>query len=281
MSGFSGKCDLFDHIYAGCADWKEYFERFEEFKKKTGGKLYQERKVSVSNCNIDDICDMNPNLKFEEVEVTKTNKNGVSRKFKEKRFTYWDKEYVGLKELNKKGVYVRIEIPFETVLDLIPYYPYVIACNYWSSDNEIVILSHQSYPDSEIEDRLDGGYFMGQPSIEWLFHYKHELQEHYRDVLGQLFFDIGCRRVQLSLKDIELKKDGDWYLLTVEKDVDPNFPVKWFFPSGLKTHWTNPKRIDDRTIAFHARDVEYYLKDAMQSNGAQLEYVKRRTWNAL
>lgn len=280
MSRFSGKCDVFDHIYAGCADWKEYFERFEEFKRKTGGKLYQERRVNVSNCNVYDVCDMNPELQFEDAEVTKTNKNGVSRKFKEKRFTYWDKEYVGLKALNKKGVYVRIEIPFETVLDLIPYYPYVIACNYWSKDKEVVILSHQSYPDSEIEDRLGGGYFMGQESIECPLHHKHELQEHYRDVLNQLLYDIGGRRVQFSLKGIELRKNGDHYLASAPegKPIDPNFPVKWFFPEEMKTHWTDPKRVDDSTISIHERDVEGYLKDAIESNGVQLEYVKRRNW---
>lgn len=281
MSGFSGKCDLFDHIYGGCENWKEYFERFEEFKRKTGGKLYQERKVSVSNCNIDDICEMNHNLKSEEVEVIKTDKNGASRKFKEKHFTYWDKEYIGLKALNKKGVYVRIEIPFETVLDLIPYYPYVIACNYWSKDKEIVILARQSYPDSEIDDRLEGGYFLGQPSIEWLLHYKHELQEHYRDVLGQLFYDIGDRRVQISLKDAMLKKDDDHYIITVQegKPIDPNFPVNWFFQGEMSAHWTAPKRVDDFTISMHERDVECYLKDAMQSNAVQLEYIKRRAWD--
>lgn len=275
MSRFSGKCDLYDHIFAGSADWADYFRRFEEFKEKTGGKMHQERKVLVTDGNLDDVCAVNPRLSYSNVTVVKTDKKGKTKEVLERHYLYWDKEYDSLKKLNKRGVYIRIDIPFDTILDLIPYYPYIIAADFWSKDRETVILSHQPYPDEEIDDRLESGWFKGMESIDFQFHYKHELQEHYRDVFRELNRDIGDRYVLLSLKGAKLKKDGDWYLLSVEKDVDPNHPVKWFFPSGAKTHWTDPRRVDDHTIAISAQDAETYLKDAMESNGARISYIKR------
>ena len=277
MSCFSSKCDLFDHVYAGSSNWKEYFDAFEAFKKKTGGKLYQERKVLVSDYNLDDICAINPQLSYSDVKVVKTNKKGESKEIIERHFFYWDREYESLKKLNKKGVYVRIEIPFENVLDLIPYYPYVIACDYWSNDEEFVVLAQQSFPDSEIEDRLEGGWFK-KGSIDFQFHYKHELAEHYREVIEELNRDLRLRWCQINLRDVPMAKEGDWYLIHTENDIDLNQPVEWFFPGGVKTHWTSPKYRDVRTIAVSVQDVDEYLKDAIENNGVRVRYVKRKTY---
>lgn len=222
---------------------------------------------------------MNNKLVYSNHSIEKKNAKGETKLVLQKFYYYWDKEYDSLKKLNKHGVYVMIDIPFDTILDLIPYYPYVIACHYFSEENEMVILAHESFVDQTINDRLESGWF-DKDSIDFQWHYKHELQEHYRDVLAQLFYDIGDRRVQFSLKDIELRKDGDQYLVSAPegKPIDPNFPVKWFFPEETKTHWTDPKRVDDSTISIHEKDVEQYLKDAIESNGVQVEYVKRRNW---
>ena len=278
MSCFSSKCDLFDHVYAGSSNWEEYFDAFEAFKKKTGGKLYQERKVLVSDYNLDDICEMNPQLSYSDVKVVKTNKKGESKESIERHFFYWDREYESLKKLNKKGVYVRIEIPFENVLDLIPYYPYVIACDYWSKDKEFVVLAQQPFPDSEIEDRLEGGWFK-KGSIDFQFHYKHELAEHYREVIEELNRDLRLRWCQINLRDVPMAKEGDWYLIHTENDIDLNQPVEWFFPGGAKTHWTSPKYRDIRTIAVSVQDVDEYLKDAIADNGVRVRYVKRLVYD--
>ena len=274
MSRYSGRCDLFDSIYGGVSGWKEYFEAFEAFRKRTGGKLHQERKVFVTDYNLDDICATNPQLTYSDVKVTKTGKNGESREITERHFTYWGKEYNDIKKLNKKGVYVRIDIPFETVLDLIPYYPYVVACHYWSADEEMVILAKHSEVDGEIEDRLESGWFE-RGSIDFQFHCKHELAEHYREVIEELNRDLRSRRCQINPRDVPMAKDGDWYLIHTENDIDLNQPVEWFFPDGAKTHWTSPKYRDVRTIAVSAQDVEDYLKDAIENNGVYVRYVKR------
>ncbi len=275
MSRFSGKCDLYDHVFAGASDWPDYFRRFEEFKEKTGGKLRQEKKVLVTEANLDRVCEANPQLSYSDETVEKTDKNGSKKEALKRRYTYWGKEYDSLRKLNKKGVYVMIDIPFDTILDLIPYYPYIITMDYWSADREMVIVSHCSFPDEEIEDRFGSGWWAGKESIEFQLHYKHELQEHYRGVFRELNRDLRERWVQLSLKGAELKKDGDHYTLAVESPIDPNHPVKWFFPSGTKMHWTEPKRVDDYTIAISDQDVEHYLRDAMADNGAQVRYVRR------
>lgn len=273
-SCFSSKCDLFDHIYGGVSGWKEYFEAFEAFKKRTGGKLHQERKVLVTDYNLDDICAMNPKLTYSDVKITKTDKNGESREVTERHFTYWEKKYNNIEKLNKKGVYVRIDIPFETVLDLIPYYPYVIA----AANGGMVILAKHSEVDSEIEDRLEGGWFK-KGSIDHQFDYKHELAEHYREVIEELNRDLRLRWCQINLRDVPMAKEGDWYLIHTENDIDLNQPVEWFFPGGVKTHWTSPKYRDIRTIAVSAQDVDEYLKDAIANNGVRVKYVKRLVYD--
>lgn len=277
MSQYSGRCDLYDHIFSGCEGWKDYFDRFYEFKRKTGGKLYQERKVRVSEFNLDDICEMNHELGYSETAVTKRGRNGAPKEATEKRFTYWGKEYDSLAKLNKKGVYVRIEIPFETVLDLIPYYPYVIGCNYWSDDKEIVIVARQSEPDSEIEDWLASGFFVKE-SIEFEWQYKHELAEHYREVLEELNRDMRLRHRQIDLGAVPMIKEGEWYLLRTEDEIDVNQPIKWFFPDKPVLHWASARYRDAHTIAISDKDVEDYLKDAIANHAVCIRYVRRKDY---
>lgn len=187
MSRFSGKCDLYDHIMMEYRQTKDTIQDelrcFDAFKAKTHGVIHQHRKVKVTkwnrdfvkeHCNVFDYID-------EEYEVSdKRCKNGVSKRVRS-TYTYWGKEYT-LDELNEKEeVYITIDIPFDTILDIIPYYPYIISVAACHEDSEYIVLSNESFVDSNYLEKLSYGLPETYPS--W---YKGELQKHYIDVCKEL-----------------------------------------------------------------------------------------------
>lgn len=190
MSIYSGRCDLCDHI-SGMGGWfdkdgnpvdfndpkvREFYSDewldFLAFKEQTGGVLHQHRKMKLTPWNHEEIKTLCPEFDYHEHTRIVESKKG-QREEKYLTYTYWGKEYT-LKELNKKGVWITIDIHFDTLLDLIPYYPYIVsmACG------GIVYISQQSYVDEELEDHLEGGWY----SDFWQ-HYKKELQKHCQEVV--------------------------------------------------------------------------------------------------
>lgn len=184
MSRFSGKCDVFDFMMMSCDD---ELKAFETFKKETKGVLHQHRKVTVTEINREWVA-KHSHLTWNEETVVKTLKDGRTRKVTNTVYTYWGKDYPSLKKLNKKGVYVTIDIPFETIFDLIPYYSYVIAACGHSEGNSYIVLADESEPDSRFDEYLSRG-FVEDPRFP--SYYKTELQEHYLEVVKRYFSGKG------------------------------------------------------------------------------------------
>ena len=147
MSRYSGRCDLYDHIYMiGQNDKTSMRECFDEFKKATKGQIYQYYPFKLTRWNIEREADLNPALVINRSTKRipdKRTKLGY-REVNADTYTYWFKEYKSIDELNKHGYCgIRI-IKFDDMLDLIPYYDYVIASCACSPDSQIVYLASES-----------------------------------------------------------------------------------------------------------------------------------------
>jgi hypothetical protein len=239
--------------------------------------LHQERKVLVTESNLDDICKINIQLSYSNHTIEKQNAKGEIKEVLQKSYRYWDKEYDSLKKLNKHGVYVMIDIPFETIFDLIPYYPYVIACHYWSKEKEMVILAHDSFVDETIDERLASGWF-NEDSISFQWHYKQELAEHTHEVAKELDKNLASRYDVINLHSTQLTKDGEYYLVKTDYPVDYNHKIDWLDASMEKhqhTHWTSPAYRDINTIALNEKDIEGYMKDDIANSNCFVRYVVR------
>lgn len=170
----------------------DIFEGFEDFKERTGGYIYQKERIEVSLINQDYVKELCPSFKIEKhIKVEEDRRH----KDKNKLVTYYLYKYLGkefnsLKELNKYGVYVNKPIKFETLVDLIPYFPYIVACHSYSRDSyEFVCLSSESYIDQSYHDSI----LYGNTSAE-------ELNYTYRKRLADIARHI-------ILKEAELKKE--------------------------------------------------------------------------
>ena len=270
MSIYSGKCDLYDHI-AGLGGWynrdgkpvsfndpdvhvfySDEYRDFLEFKKRTNGTMYQHKKVVVTEWNQDEIAKKLDNFKViehKEVVVDKRVKTGEKEKVTY-TYKYYGREYKSLKELNKHGVYVTMEIHFETLLDLIPYYPYLVSMSMSNDGRETVVLSQESFVDSERDEHYEHGYFS-----EFWEYYKKSLQDHYRDIVLTYFNPEGREHREIVVFD----KNRRGHLL---KPIDTNFKVMWDFgDEPIKSHWTSPKVVDAETgeIEISKEDYESYL----------------------
>lgn len=270
MSRYSGKCDLADWI-AGQGGWFDkngnpvkfgdenvhvlYSDEmldFKAFKESTGGVLHQHKKVKVNEWNQDDVAKHCPDLiihKHEEVVKDKRVSSGERTKTTY-TYTYWGKEYT-LKELNKHGVWVTIDIHFDTLLDLIPYYPYIVSASFKDGDKQTVFISNQSFVIEERDDHIEYGYF----SNFWE-HYQKELQQHYIDIVLEYFNPTG-REIGEDLTFFkECTQNGDRYIAYTLYPIDENIEIKWITD---KSHWTSPKRIDEHIVEMSKEDFEVYL----------------------
>ena len=267
MSMFSGKCDLCDHIM-GSAGWydrdgkpvkmgdpgvgalySDEYRDFLEFKKRTGGVLHQHKVLTVTPWNHEDAVKLCPELEVIEHKRIVPDKRQKSGQREDVYYTYkyWGKEYT-LKELNKKKVYITIDIHFDTLLDLIPYYPYIVTM----SCGNTVYISNQSFVDEELDDHLASGYY----SDFWQ-HYKKELQEHYQEIVLRYYNPAG-REIKENITFMkETVEDGtEKYIGRTLYPMDENFEPKW---TTEKSRWTSPKRIDEHRIEMSKKDFEYYL----------------------
>ena len=251
MSLFSGKCDLYDTImmqHLRCkngSDKKEDLDKarvyysdelecFNEFKKKTGGVIYQHQEIKVTEQNQSLIEKKCSNFKVIEHIREVEDKRYKDNKKKETTYTYeyYGKEY-SLKELNKKGVYITKEIHFNTILDIIPYYPYIVTTMCSNNDKLKIFISQESFVDNEERKLLNAGY-----ESTMYEYYKKELQKHYIDVVQKYYTPKQENII------FELVKFNDDRIGKTQYPIDDRFEVKWFFKDKTISHWDDPKVID-------------------------------------
>ena len=170
MSKFSGKCDLYDHVMMiGCKGTGENMtemEKFELFKQRTGGKIYQNKKLILTTSNIDD-------------EIKVINNSEILRKEKINGrwiYFYYGKMFSSLKTLNNYGYYSKVELYIDSLIDLVPYYPYIIAASCSTSDNEYIVISNDSYPKQRLQEPWYKLYSLENNS-DILSHYQDELRK--------------------------------------------------------------------------------------------------------
>ena len=261
MSRFSGKCDLYDHI-AGSGGWydrdgnpvkigqegvgayySDEYKDFLAFKKLTGGVIYQHKKFKITPWNHEEATKLCPELEIIE-QPTQSGKRKKVYTYK-----YYGKEYTE-KELNKRGVWITIDIHFNTLLDLIPYYPYIVSMRCGST----VYISQESFVDKEIDNRLENGFY----SDLWE-HYKKELQNHYREIVLTYFNPEGREHIE----EVEFDENG---IGKVSKPIDENFDLEWGWED--KTYhlcWTSPKIKDAEKglIQISKEDLTRYIGKKM------------------
>jgi len=270
MSVFSGKCDLYDHI-SGTAGWydrdgnpvkmgeghgayySDEYRDFLEFKKRTGGVLHQHKVLTVTPWNHEEAVRLCPELEIIEHRKTVQDKRQKSGQREEVYYTYkyWGKEYT-LKELNKHKVYITIDIHFNTLLDLIPYYPYIVCMSAYNDGKETVFISGQSFVDEELEEHLKNGYYS-----EFWQYYKKKLQEHYQEIVLRYYNPVG-REIKENITFMkETTEDGtEKYIGRTLYPMDENFEPEW---TTNRSRWTSPKKIDEHRIEMSKQDFEHYL----------------------
>lgn len=268
MSRFSGKCDLCDHI-SGQGGWydrdgkpvkfgdpgvgayySDEYQDFLAFKKRTGGVIHQHKKIKVTEWNQKEVEKNIPNL-FKVIEhkeeVADKRYKGGTREVISYTYEYWHKEYKTLKELNKHGVFITIDIHFDTILDLIPYYPYIISSCFYSDGKETMFISKESFVVSERDEHYEHGYFS-----DYWEHYNKDLQDHYRSIVLKYFNPTGREYIE----EVTFDENG---IGKVSRPIDENFYVEWRWEDGAThTHWTSPKVVDCNagTIKMHEYDLK-------------------------
>lgn len=278
MSCYSGKSDLFDHIKC-CSGKRDkdgnkvddtYFgptygdewEDFLVFKKKTKGLLHQHKKVLVTEMNREDVQKRCPRFKIHkhsEIIQDKRYKDGTKERVYY-TYEYCGKEYKTLKELNKEGVNITIDIPFDTLLDLIPYYPYLS----WGDGS---FISDKPYPIMKRDESLEkGGRAFASSECAY---YQSLLQDHYREVVLKYYNPEG-REVVEEL-NFEKAEAGD-YVATTSFNVSPHFNISWVFDKEPICHWSGPYRLPqlgNNKIGMSESDATYFLGTKMK-----VRYVK-------
>ena len=232
MSIFSGKNDLFDYI-SGLGGWfgrdgnpvklgeaNCYYSDetldFAEFKRQTGGVIHQRKKVTVTEWNQEDVKNHCPGFDFTK-HVRKIPDKRCKSKFREETYytySYYGKEYGSLKELNKQNVYVTIDINFDTLLDIIPYYPYIVSScshNGGSTPESCVFISDKPYPIKRMEERLN----MGGLVDDSFQRYQRELNEHFRDAVLMI---EGRKRLKSLVERISGGDDQELEKAVKDKD---------------------------------------------------------------
>ena len=273
MSRFSGKCDLADHIFSekfrtkdGSDNpddlmksgvlYSDPMECFEIFKRNTGGVLHQHKRIKkVTVYNQDFIAEHCPQFEIikNKVEVTDKRAKCGTRIDTAYTYKYWGKEYTA-KELSKKGVYITVDIRFKTLLDLIPYLPYVVSECCYSDGLEQVYISDESYVEEEADDMIQFGHEYDT------YHYRHELANFYKDCVLRYFNSEGRECVE------EVVFDEETRLGKVSSPIDENFDLEWRWEDGeQRLHWTSPKVVDAEKgiIEISQEDLKAYLGNKM------------------
>lgn len=269
-----GKYDLYDHIRnivlkpkdGSNVEESDIMECFNVFKERTGGVIYQHKKVVVSEYNAELIAKYYPFFKVIEHKKIKEDK-----RFKEGKkelttysYEYYGKEYKTLNELNRHGVWIEFPIKFNKIVELIPYFPYIITACSSSENKEHIIISKESY----IETLLDEYLKYGLNSAEAIFYWN-------RQTLGNVTQDIilnylGDYKERVVIKEYKINKENDNFIIKLDEPIDVNFDVEIIKDNKLLV-WGSPEIIDDYTIS---------LKNSIVNIGnakyIKIKYIKRR-----
>ena len=216
MSIYSGKCDLFDHIqmckhHETDHGWvSDELEAFEEFKKRTGGVIYQYTKVEVNKDNVDFV-----------------KKHCACFESSDGKYTYYGVDYPTLKKLNKHGAYISREIHFDSLLDIIPYYPYIVSFCYSYEGKETVYISNHSYLDTLRNIYVTMG--LEPVAVDAM---EKQLQRHYEEVVDKYYNKTGRSVAE------EIKGAGQ---ITLRYPIDTFFKVTVDHDGPI---WSEPKIID-------------------------------------
>jgi len=203
MSKFSGKCDLCDHI-AGLGGWydrdgnpvkfgqegvgcyySDELQDFNEFKRKTGGVMYQQHNIKeITEYNqefVAEHCNNFEIVKHEDIIPDKRRKDGT-RTVVSYTYKYWGKEYTAKQLKQKGGVYITTEIHFDELLDIIKYYPYLVSMSASNKDKSTIIITNESFVDEEFKKHLKYGYMSNMKN-----YYEKELAQHCLDVVKNYY----------------------------------------------------------------------------------------------
>lgn len=280
MSFASGKCDLFDTM-SGMGGWfdkngnlvkmgqegvgvyySDSMRDFEAFKKATDGAIYQHIKVKVDEWNQEYVKEHCPGFDFTkhiEIREDKRCKEG-KKEYYYYTYTYYGKEYKNLKELNKHGVYITKSIYFDTILELIPYFPYIVAVMSYQDGKAYVVISDRSYAETCFREHQ-------WESTEESFHYyRKNLAEFTKSIILDNFSDYKERTIDQEFK---IDKSQDKYIVHLEKPIDYNFNIEVPLKEGDQL-WSSPKIVDDNTL-----DVTHTLLDIDKRSTIRLKYVSK------
>jgi len=265
MSIYSGKCDFADHLFMQKQRTKNGSDKledlqqarvlysdeqecFEVFKKKTGGVIYQLTNVELTKYNAELIAKYNPFFETSTEMVSTPIKNGKQRIKVLQTYKYFGKEAT-LKELNKKGLFIYKPIKFNTLLDLIPYYPYIPISVTSSNGKEECVLSSKSQLE-ELED-LHLSCNTDNTICEM---YRTALQKHYAEVVLRYFNPEDRERTET------VTFDKDTLTAKVQHPIDENFELKWSWSDEPKCHWAKPRVVDAENgiIAIHETDYKVF-----------------------
>lgn len=282
MSVYSGKCDLADLIFGqgGYFDkdgnsvkfgdegvngyYSDEWLDFLAFKKKTGGVLYQHKNVKVNSYNKGEIKEHCADFDFKEKVVKVADKRSKTgyREDKSYIYIYYGKEYTE-KELNAEGgVYIKVEVRFETLLDLLEYYPYLTSAVVSNEDKITVFIHDRSFVDEEFDQLVKSGYVSNLRT-----HYKHELAKHYAEVTLKYYNPTGHEITE----EVTFDENGIGY---TSKPVNERFKLNWDLDwlnenKGYSSHWTSPKLIEANKIQISKEDLKHFI-----GNKAVVKYVE-------
>lgn len=151
MSKLTGKCDLYDHVFMigsrGVTGDMSMLEKFEVFKRRTGGVIYTKFPLELNSANINN-------------EIELVNNPDILSKNADGTYTYYFTNYKTLKQLNKHGYYATKEIHFDDILDIFPYLTHIISMSSSDPYRETVYITYEDYnTQREEESRLFGSNY--------------------------------------------------------------------------------------------------------------------------
>lgn len=277
MSMFSGKCDLYDHIMLEktydmggyCAS--DELECFEIFKGRTGGVIYQNRAITVSEDNLDYVKNHCYGFEYSCINIQKEDKRYKSgfKNTKQYTFSYRGKEFSSLADLNKEHIVVQFEIKFDTLLDIVPYYPYLVSSCVRDQDHEVVIITQQSYVDRRVDEQLA----FGSIPTTMAAYYKKQLQDHYLAVCKNYFLYNYEKRVHTE----PIVVDANTGIGETSKDIDPMHELTFVWKDARRNghYWSAPAYIEGNKYRISDHDLRFYLTKSIKNDEVFIQYVEK------
>ena len=235
-------------------------------KKRTNGVIHQHVKVKVDEWNQDYVksrCKAFDFTKHTKSINDKRCKSGKKENYYYK-YTYYGKEY-NLKELNKHGVHITKDIHFNTILDLIPYFPYIVTASVYNGDTYIVVISSENYVEKCFKEH---NWDLSDAMCD---RYRKNLAKFTQEIVLNYLSDYKERTIE---QDFKVEKENDKYIIHLEKPVDYNFETKLI--TNGEPIWSSLKLIDDYTL-----DVSKTFFDIDKRPVVRIKYVykgERKLW---